>query len=86
MDFSDAYKLGNLTCGEDPRPVPGSKLTCSYLGCKLECSGEYRFPKGEKIVTLECLNMRNWGVRNYKNKIPECTRNKLTYIDNQIIC
>jgi len=86
LDFSDAYKLGSLTCDEDPRPVPGSKLTCTYLGCKLECSGEYRFPGGEKAVDLECSNGRKWGVRSYRNKIPECSRNKLTFIDSLISC
>ena len=75
MDLLDAYKLGNLTCVDDPRPVPGSKLTCNYLGCTLECTDDYRFPGGEKKLDLECYNGRNWGVRIYRNAIPECGRN-----------
>ncbi|CAG9799614.1 unnamed protein product [Chironomus riparius] len=73
LDLTDAYKLGNLTCIDDPRPVPGSKLTCNYLGCKLECTGEYRFPEGEKSLDLVCYNGRNWGVRSYGNAIPDCS-------------
>ena len=76
LDLAIAYKLGNLTCIDDPKPVPGSKLTCNPLGCKLECTGEYRFPEGEKSLDLECYNGRIWGVRSYRYAIPECSRNK----------
>lgn len=71
--YTSAFRLGDIECDEEPQHVAFSTLSCSSSGgCKLECKDGYKFPRGEKVLELNCLNRRIWGARSYGNLIPDC--------------
>ncbi|KAG5679178.1 hypothetical protein PVAND_008768 [Polypedilum vanderplanki] len=67
----DAFRIGNVECEIEPKPVAFSSLRCSSEKCEISCISNYEFPNAETKLDLECNNRRIWVAKNY-NTIPAC--------------
>lgn len=77
--LGSAFQMGNIECEIEPEPVSDSTLKCDHESCKLECNEDLKFPRGERVLEIECVNNKTWGVKRYGNLLPDCEGISLFY-------